>query len=458
LIQAHPEAGFALPSVLFLVTILGIIAASLLTLGFLRKKEALSDVARLKACYAAESGVVRVCAAIEHGTIPESDLWGGDLQYEFEGGRAKAVVRVEPWGMFYRVESIGGSLGTHHELSALLGATPVGDLSGALLYAHSSHQLVLTGDVKIRGEVTTGSSGITIGTLRDYSTPLQLPVEGQVNTIKGVTLPPLRSGPLERHLSVLRGFINDTLKPDQGRIILHGSEDIQLTAEVISDDVHSVVLDAGAIVRGDYPDRSKDLTVIVKGDLTIHSSARLRGDYCLVATGTVTIHPGSKIEGGFIVSMKEILIEDGGDICAQCVAPVIKVEKGSRLRFPSVLYATDPSGVDTATLHLDVKPGSLVEGMIALSTTRDGELSSNLLKIHPGARVTGVVYSTTRIESDGEITGSMLTNDLYFYEEPTTYLGWLRRGSIDRVNLPAWYSAPIGIGEVRAPLAVVQWN
>jgi hypothetical protein len=72
--------------------------------------------------------------------------------------------------------------------------------------------------------------------------------------------------------------------------------------------------------------------------------------------------------------------------------------------------------------------------------------------------VTGVVYSTTRIESDGDIMGSVLTNDFYFYEEPTTYLGWLKRGSIDRVNLPAWYSAPIGVGEGEVPMTVVQWN
>jgi hypothetical protein len=456
--RGHPEAGFALPSVLFLVTVLGIIAASLLALGFLRKKEALSDVARLKARYAAQSGVVRVSSEIERRTIRETDLWQGELSYEFDGGRAKATVRIRPWGMFYRVESVGQSLGAHHELCALLGAATEGDLSQALLYAHRSHQLVLTGDVKIRGDVTTGNSGITIGTLRDYSTPLQLPVEGQVQTIKGVKLPPLRSAPLERHLSVLRGYLIDSLRADEGRVMLHGSQDIRLLPESINDDVHSIVLDVSTTTQGDFPDRTKDLTVIVQGDLTLHSSTRMRGNYCLVATGPITVDPGARIEGGIIISLKTILIRAGSDLSVQCVAPVIKVEENSRLRYPSVLYAMDPSGVDTTALTLDVKPGSVVEGMLALSTTRDGELSSNLLRIHRGARVTGVVYSTTRIESDGDIMGSVLTNDFYFYEEPTTYLGWLKRGSIDRVNLPAWYSAPIGVGEGEVPMTVVQWN
>jgi type II secretory pathway component PulK len=51
------EKGFALPSVLFLVTILSLLAASVIMLHYFLRQTSLIEVAKVKAEYAAENGI-----------------------------------------------------------------------------------------------------------------------------------------------------------------------------------------------------------------------------------------------------------------------------------------------------------------------------------------------------------------------------------------------------------------
>jgi hypothetical protein len=50
----------------------------------------------------------------------------------------------------------------------------------------------------------------------------------------------------------------------------------------------------------------------------------------------------------------------------------------------------------------------------------------------------------------------VMTNDFYFYEQPTQYYGWLRSGRIDRSALPAGFLVPPGFSE-KVHLEVLDW-
>jgi Tfp pilus assembly protein PilX len=61
------ERGFALPSVLFLVTILSLLAASIITLHYFLRQTSLIEVAKVKAEYAAESGIANAISQLKSG-------------------------------------------------------------------------------------------------------------------------------------------------------------------------------------------------------------------------------------------------------------------------------------------------------------------------------------------------------------------------------------------------------
>ena len=54
------------------------------------------------------------------------------------------------------------------------------------------------------------------------------------------------------------------------------------------------------------------------------------------------------------------------------------------------------------------------------------------------------------------MVGSAVATDLFFYEPPTSYFGWMRSGSINRVGLPkGLLIAPTFEG--KHPLSVLEW-
>ena len=65
-------------------------------------------------------------------------------------------------------------------------------------------------------------------------------------------------------------------------------------------------------------------------------------------------------------------------------------------------------------------------------------------------------FSSSRLTMDGDMVGSAVATDLFFYEPPTSYFGWMRSGSINRVGLPkGLLIAPTFEG--KHPLSVLEW-
>jgi Tfp pilus assembly protein PilX len=99
------QKGFALPSVLFLVTILSLLAASVIMLHYFLRQTSLIEVAKVKAEYAAESGIAKIISQLKSGSnLTQMSLSGLIKNYQFEDG-SEANTEAKSWGAYLVVKS-----------------------------------------------------------------------------------------------------------------------------------------------------------------------------------------------------------------------------------------------------------------------------------------------------------------------------------------------------------------
>jgi cytoskeletal protein CcmA (bactofilin family) len=146
------------------------------------------------------------------------------------------------------------------------------------------------------------------------------------------------------------------------------------------------------------------------------------------------------IDTPIIYSQKGIVVENSAEITAQLFADSIVVKSKSTLRYPSVVATLSGPGNKT----VQIETGAHIEGTV-LSFSGNDQRTPGLVTIHPGAEVTGLVYAEDRLTLDGSVRGIVIAKDFYFYEAPTTYLGWIRSGTIDRSRLPNSFLLPLGV-------------
>ena len=191
------ESGYALPSVLLLVTLLTLVAFSVLSLQYLRRQQALLEIARVRSEYAAQSGVARTLAALKSQTLVNEAMAGAAERYEFDDGSSSTVL-VDSWGLYLLVKSEGAFRAVKSTRVALAGAKPLACFDNALLLGNTEHQLVVTGTASITGDVVVGQRGVSTGTLPGTPTPSRLPITGKVTRRSVSPMPYLNKPDLAR--------------------------------------------------------------------------------------------------------------------------------------------------------------------------------------------------------------------------------------------------------------------
>jgi hypothetical protein len=440
--------GYALPSVLFLVTILTLVAFSVLLLDCLQRQMALRQVARVKAEFAAQSGVARVLESDPSQQGPWEPF--AERRFRFEDG-SEASVRVQPWGVYHLAES-RGFFRTSSELRlALLAEAPPEAFKQALVLSSNQHQLVLTGSARIIGDVSIGPGGVTTGSLHGYPTPQGLPLYGSVRSGSPAQL----MGQLERAaLRELRGYYEGllahqtpagavavTLAPGEAISSVPDSVDIVYSAGVLQ-------LPGAALIE-----RKRPLSLVVSpGSVTIPPGSALRGPLMILAEDSVVVGSGVTVEHVVLSSTRAIAAVSSLLLSCQLLAPRIILDGKSAASYPSALVSIGMSGTELPHQTIQLKAGTRMEGFMFL----DSPFGGDLIEIERGATLVGGVYSTGRATIDGTVEGSVLAADLYFYEAPTIYLGWLRSGVIDRRALPEGFLVPPLFAGTR-PGAILEW-
>lgn len=451
------EDAFALPSILFLITILSLLALSVLALEYFQKELALRDVACVKSAFASESGIAQSLARI----INQDSLshLGPFFEQSFvEEDGSESHITVKPWGLFLLTQSVGKYHTSVTRKTAVIAQLPGVGFDKAIILANPSDQLVFTGTSAVIGDIVVGQPGVTIGTLRNYTSPLNIPVKGSIDRKQNPELPEFNSyqikKEIETYLALLSEGNNDS--QDSGHYLYFPSnETVVLQTQIIPDRIDHVVVQGGVIIHAQLFRGEKPLYVVAHGDVKIQKGSELKGLVAVISSENISIEEGAMVDQAVLFSKKSIEMQAGATVTCQLLAPSVNVQKNAVARYPSVIFSSTLG--DSGKQLIFIADEARVEGMVILISSTSLPLSTDkLLVINPHAKIIGGVYSNARVTLDGTVIGSVMTDDFYFCETPTTYLGWVRSGLIDRGSLPKGFLTPPGFGD-EIKLAILDW-
>jgi cytoskeletal protein CcmA (bactofilin family) len=370
-----------------------------------------------------------------------------------------AGTTVFPWGVYSIAKCTAGSSGQKLVRQAIVGSKPSQSLSFGLVFRNQSHQLVMTGTASVAGDALLGLSGAAVGHLNEYSSPVRLPIRGQIQSIAEPRLPRLRLNFLEGQIQTFSSMLGKAAfqeTADSNQIVgVGGAEGLTNALNAVGGNATQVYIAGDAILTSPIVRREKPLTLVVTGSIRVKNGGELDGLITVIAGKTISVDSGARIEHALLYANNSIVVKRGAKITSQLISPTITLEQNAYAVYPSAVVSL--SDGHSAHQRITISSGAKVEGFVAL-IDKDGEdaLYTHIIDIQPTAQIVGAVYCNTAITLDGNVFGSVFTTDFYFYQAPTKYLGWLRSGVIDRSKLPSGYLLPVGFGD-EPNLDILEW-
>jgi cytoskeletal protein CcmA (bactofilin family) len=448
------ELGYALPSILFLITILSVVILSILAFQYFQRQNIQTAAAKVKADYAAQSGISKILSELKlNSDLPPVGL-AIERSYDLSDGE-KANVTLQWWGSYLYVRSAGSFRRINESHFALIGQTPTERFKNALFFANKSHQLVLTGSTHIKGDVMVGPAGVSIGTLSNYPTPRAVPIEGKVKRDPKIDMQDISPAKHYDYFEALLGGAIPQGIEQAGIQHFQSESQLHISSGIIRPETKYIDIKGSAIIDSGLIRRECPLYIVIDGELKFGTDVHIDGVVCIASSQSMGIHPGTHIDGSILYSRKEIVVEPNAVITAQIIAPSIRIESGAKMIYPSSLVSYIKKSITGQQKGITVKNGGQIEGTVIVGV-EDKTNSSVFLNIESGAKISGFIISDNLITLDGSIDGCVVTKDFYFYESPTNYLGWLRSARIDREALPKSALMTVGIDSL-SKLQILDW-
>jgi len=390
---------------------------------------------------AATSGIEKVINEVEKFGRYNSESTLSHFQFTFDDG-GESSVDVIPWGGYLFVQATGRSGKIKHAKSALVGYYPPKEFSKALIFDNQEHQLILTGNVNITGDVVVGNRGVTIGTLRNYQTPRRIPIEGNITRLSS-------SGAYYFNISDYSKSIQKTerlIQEQNSEVFVSGN---LLTLENIPENQNIININGNCTISGVLK-RAKGIVLIKSdGNITITNGTDINGFVLFKAKGKIVVEGNTRLNNVIVISEDSIAIKSNASIAGQIFAPKISIESQVRVTYPSIVCLT-PSKKNGALL---VQTGAIIEGTVLIST----QTKTSQISFESGSSVYGALYSETNIDFNTSLFGTLITKDFQFYDAPTQYYGWMRSGEINRKKLPDGYMIPFGFSTA-SHLGILDWQ
>lgn len=446
------QKGFALPSVLYMITILSLVILSIVMLKYFHQQNAVISIAQVKADYAAINGMNR--AIVELNTQTIFLQFGTEVTRNFDfGPNGSASVRIQRWGLYFAMfsEGIVGRIKTQRV--AMIADMPSSQFEDALYFANSDHQLVTTGTTKIKGNVTTGMPGVGIGSIASLPTPRTTPIEGKIKREK---IPSFTLNEWKQHAELLKKLLKGELQiSSTWGNVKHASSSFMLDKNSVSENINCIVVSGNVTISGSIKRTSKPLYVLCDR-VMFEQGAELKGFIAILSREAIVIPQNISIQSALIYSHKFVQVNSNCIFSGQIFAPEIEILSGANLLYPSTVVSFRPEGSKIGKHGIILKNNSRVEGTVVLLTQGNLPKENTLINVEPGAKVVGTVVCEGAVTLDGNVDGAVLTKDFYFYQPPTTYAGWIRTGHINRPELPLSYLIPTGFSKSNK-LSILEW-
>jgi hypothetical protein len=407
-----------------------------MSVAFVDRKMALNQVYETQAEFAAQNGVISAIMELEQyaAWLRNPGILNLSFSYPDE---SRTDVTLHPWGSLILAESDGKSHSQHGFRRALLASEPGGTFSNALVLGNTDHSLVLTGTSTIVGDVVVGKAGVSTGSLQNHRTPGRIPITGNVAVSNQSRLPdfdfPILNNQVNLFEQLLEGDPHLTTLADDALTLMRWGEGV-LSVEMIPDSVGLVECLGGVMIVGSLRRQRAPLYIVVRGPATIR--AELAGPAAICASDSILVEPEALLLHSLIYSRRRLDLKAVNQSTAQFIAPRIYVGQNCRLSYPSALVSFSRPTGRPEFQFISLAAGAHVEGTVLLVGGNASDPARSLIDIDGSAKVIGSILTDQYVTLDGEVQGSLITHDLYFYEPPTTYLGWIRTGRIDRSALP----------------------
>ncbi|BDS14303.1 hypothetical protein [Aureispira anguillae] len=185
--------------------------------------------------------------------------------------------------------------------------------------------------------------------------------------------------------------------------------------------------------------------VLVEDQWDIHHGV-LKGNVLVVGTQKVVIGASAILEDVLILA-PEITIESGVQGHFQAFAwDSLRVEANVRLHYPSVLGLLPYQERTTFSPSLTIEEGSEVTGIVIAPSFQYNTYKTKIT-IEQNALVKGQVWVNGLLQHKGGVYGSVFCDEFLLQTPAAVYENYLLDAIINRKQLPAYYLAPLILGE-----------
>lgn len=411
------EEGSALSSVLIISVIILTFIGAILSGIFLQARFIQKDIYQTKAMYAAEQQLFEYLnnPEIQHPAIQTNFLNG------FERVQSKA--------------SVGHATVT---IQALVGETTTLPFQLSTVVLDSRNTLTLTGNTTLKGDYAISNNDITTSSFRGF--PFRGTLEGS---------------PAKDTVSVALDYAKYQKKNEAYKALF---EEVNLNRFQVSNltSIHSQLAESDTLYISESlelelgaEEQSEPITLIVEGNLLLSGTMKFPDFSEIIVSDSLAI--SGELKGNFIqiYAGDYLSISDDVQLSAQVISGgSIEVNDQAYLTYPSVLYSQKDAYAGGSRSAISINDQSIVDGTI-LFPIKPSLINQEQLKVmvDTTALVRGAIYTKGLTQLFGSIHGTVITNQFYFYESPTSYFNWIKDATIDLTQRPKEYVVPIGFSD-----------
>ncbi|WP_421774274.1 pilus assembly PilX N-terminal domain-containing protein [Gracilimonas sp.] len=434
--QIQDEEGSALASVLIIIVIVSLFIGVVLSGMYVQNQFIQQDIDEVKARYAAEAGIASFLSEFRHSaitrdtplTIPVHD-------------NTQVTINAKPFGGFLDVESIAEVRGKEKKIRVLAGALKTDLFEYGVVLGDTSSVLMLTGSTQLKGGILTGQIGTRTTDFKGVSFSGRL--EGEQTQQSGPLLPNFNTNFIQNQEELInnsfqKGLWNsfDSSYNGLGNSNAEAEDTLFFDGNVSWSSRDSI----------SFP---KDVTIAVNGNMTLNGNYYFGAFTKLLVRDTLRV--GGSISGEHVLMYagQSLQVGGGAQLSAQALSGgEIIIRDNAYLNYPSMIYTDQELSPDRQEIIIDIRDNAKVDGTVVypVSTTN---FTSGLFRVRVSdqAVVRGGIYTLGQTELEGTVLGSVLTQQFYFYESPSSYINWLKDAEIDFSGRPENYVVPLGFSE-----------
>jgi hypothetical protein len=299
----------------------------------------------------------------------------------------------------------------------------------------NGNTLTLTGNTVLNGDYAITNNSITTSSFRGF--PFRGNLDGEL--VRDTVFVELNS---EKYL--IKAESNESLFEDNSLSQFEIRNEDLIQSYLQNQD--TLFVDSSLELEiNEFPE-SSGFTLIVNGGLFLSGSATLPDFTQLIVRDSLFI--GGELSGSFlqVYAGEYLSINEDVALSTQVISKgTIEVSDNAYLKYPSILYSLKETYSGGEPSVISINDQAIMDGTI-LYPYEPNLINQVQLKVtvDTTAIVRGAIYTKGLTELFGTVHGTVITDQFYFYESPTSYFNWIKDATIDRTQRPDEFILPIG--------------